>query len=230
MKKTAAPLLLASLALSLAACNSTPTPQASDQPIVTIIHGQVATPAGAGTVSLPNLGSVSTTTSIGGSFNLTLPQASTLAGNTMTADQVMSGMSCTGKLTSSDAAAQGYLIAALTLNDSAGSRSVYAVAGRQSGLLSRNVSGKVWLYADRATNLSGMVDCATLLGVPAIKNLPIKVSVAAKTGWNTLDLNVDGSTDIFGNLSASGTAVNSTNSDGNTTWRTINEVKAQLGL
>ncbi len=223
-------LPIASVSLLLAGCNSATPPQASDQPTVVTIGGQVASPSGAGKVSLPDMASVSTSTATDGSFSLTLPQAAALSGKTMTAAQVMAGLKCTGSLNSSDAAAQGYVVAALNVQDNAGSRQVYALNGSKTGLLSRAMNGKIWLYSDRATILSGSVDCADLLGVTQIKSLPVTVAVAAKAGWNVVDLSLSASADIFANVSASGNAVNSTTSTAATTWRTLDEVRGQLGF
>ena len=232
MKKTTLPLMFLGFGALLSACNSTPAPQASDQPTVMTISGKVASPSasGAGSISVPGVSSATAAVAADGRFSLPLPQASALGNLLRAADQVMTGLSCSGKLNSSDTAAKGHLMAALNLQDSSGSKSVMAVSGSKSGLLSRAVQGKVWLYTDHATRLTGVVDCARLLNISQISSLPVNVDVSAKAGWNVIDLNMAASANIFGQVSASGTAVNSATSEGSTVWQTTSELMSQVGF
>lgn len=226
--------LLTSAALALTACGGTAPPQASDQPTVAVIQGRVATPDGVGAVSVPGLGAVGAPVAADGTFTLVLPDEGSLAGQARTVSGVLSALNCTGAVSSSEAAARGFVIAFLDARSGAqggaGTRQVGAVEGVKTGLLSRSVRARAWLYADRPTRLRGSVDCAGLLNIPQVNRLPVTVSVNAGRGWNVVDLNVGASANLLGQVSASGSVVNSTAGTGPTVWRTQAELQAQIGF
>ncbi|GMA16421.1 hypothetical protein E5F05_14310 [Deinococcus metallilatus] len=223
-------LLFAGAALALTACGGSSPPQASDQPPVTVINGKVVTWSGAGTVGVPELATVSTPVSADGTFTLTLPGEAALTGQTMTASGVMAALNCSGSLTSSAVGTRGFLVAALTARDASGARQVSAVEGAKTGLLSRSVHARVWLYADGATQLRGTVNCAKLLNISQISDLPVTVAVNTQRGWNVVDLSIEASANVFGQVSAAGTAVNSAAGSAQTTWRTMAELQAQIAF
>ncbi|GAA5512952.1 hypothetical protein Dcar01_01676 [Deinococcus carri] len=223
-------VLFAGAALALTACGNNTPPQASDQPTVAVINGKVTTWSGSGTVSVPDLADVSAPVNADGTFALTLPGEAALSGKTMTAADVMSGLRCTGTVTSSTPSTRGYVVAVLNVQDMNGTRQVSAVEGRKTGPLSRGLHARAWLYADGATQLRGTVNCAALLGISAISNLPVTVSVNTQRGWNVVDLNITASASVFGQLSAEGTAVNSAAGTGTTEWRTTAELQSQIGF
>jgi hypothetical protein len=223
-------LALGTLALVLASCSGTSTPQASEQPTVTVIEGRVTSASGAGTVSVADLAGVTAATAADGRFTLTLPQGTEMASRSQGAAQVMSNLQCAGSLNSSDTSARGYLVANLQVSDAAGARSVSAVQGSKTGLLSRNVGGRAWLYVDRDTRLSGSVDCAKLLNVSQISTLPVTIDVIAKAGWNVVDLSIGASANIFGQVSAGGSVVNSVTGATVSEWRTSEELQAQISF
>ena len=223
-------LALGTLALVLASCSGTSTPQASEQPTVTVIEGRVTGASGTGTVSVAELPGTTATTAADGRFSLPLPQGATLGARTQGAAQVMSNLQCSGSLSSSDTSARGYLVANLQVADSAGTRSVSAVQGSKPGLLSRSVSGRAWLYVDKGTRLSGSVDCAKLLNVSQISTLPVTIDVIAKAGWNVVDLGIGASASIFGQVSAGGSVVNSAAGTALSEWRTSEELQAQISF
>ncbi|EYB69820.1 hypothetical protein DEIPH_ctg001orf0032 [Deinococcus phoenicis] len=222
--------LFAGAALALTACGSAPAPQASDQPPVTVVNGKVVTWSGLGTVGVPGLDTASTPVNADGTFALVLPGEAALAGRTLTAADVLTGLGCTGSLGSSAAGTRGFLVSALTAQDTAGTRQVSAVEGSKPGLLSRHVSARAWLYADGATQLRGTVDCARLLNIPQIGTLPVTVTVNTQRGWNVIDLNIEAQANVFGQVSASGTAANSAVGASQTQWRTMAELQAQIGF
>lgn len=223
-------LALGALALVLASCSGTSTPQASEQPTVTVIEGKVMSASGTGTVGVAELPGTTATTAADGRFSLTLPQGAALGARVQGAAQVMSNLQCTGSLSSSDTSARGYLVANMQVSDGAGTRSVSAVQGSKTGLLSRNVGGRAWLYVDRDTRLSGSVDCAKLLNVSQIPSLPVTIDVLAKTGWNVVDLSIGASANIFGQVSAGGSVVNSAAGTALSEWRTSEELQAQISF
>lgn len=219
------------LTAGLAACGSATPPQASDQPTVTVIEGTVATPRGAGTVSLDGMADVSVAVAADGHFSLSLPAGDALASRSQSASAALSGLKCAGALSSSDPAARGYLVSSLTVQDSAGGRSMLSLSGSKTGVFGqgRDISGKVWLYADRPSMLTGHLDCAAMLNVSSLPSLPVDVNINAKAGWNVIDLNIGASAGLSG-LSGSGSAVNSPSSTAASNWRTSEELQAQLSL
>lgn len=223
-------LVPATLALVLAACSGTSVPQATEQPTVTVIEGRVTSASGTGTVSVAELAGVTAPMAADGRFSLTLPQGAALGARVQGAAQVMSNLQCAGSLSSSDTSARGYLLANMQVSDGAAGRSVSAVQGSKTGLLSRSVSGRAWLYVDRDTRLSGSVDCAKLLNVSQIATLPVTIDVIAKTGWNVVDLNIGASASIFGQVSAGGSVVNSAAGTAVSEWRTSEELQAQISF
>lgn len=230
MKTSTRPALLVGAVLALTACGGASPPRASDQPPVTVINGRVATWSGAGTVQVPGLLAASAPVGADGSFTLTLPGEAALAGRTIPAVAVLSGLDCSGTLTGTQPDARAFLLAGLTAQDAAGPREVNAVTGTKPGPLSRRVHVRAWLYADAATQLRGTVDCARLLNLPQIAALPVTVAVNTQPGWNVIDLNIDASANLLGQVSASGTAVNSAAGTSQTVWRTLAELQAQIGF
>ncbi|MFC5848067.1 hypothetical protein [Deinococcus petrolearius] len=223
-------LIPGTLALVLASCGGTSTPQASEQPTVTVIEGRVTGASGTGTVSVSELPGVAATTAADGRFTLTLPQGAALGTRVQGAAQVMAGLQCAGSLGSSDTSARGYLVANLQVGDGAGTRSVSAVQGSKTGLLSRSVSGRAWLYVDKDTRLSGSLDCAQLLNVPQISTLPVTIDVIARAGWNVVDLTIGASANLLGQVSAGGSVVNSAAGTALSEWRTAEELQAQISF
>lgn len=222
-------VLFAGAAFALTACSQSSPPQASDQPTVAVIRGKVATWSGTGTVSMPAL-DVNAPVSTDGTFTLTLPGDAVLAGRTRTVAEVLTALNCSGSLQSSQAGTTGLLVTALNARDTTGTRQVSAVEGAKSGLLSRSVHARAWLYADGATQLRGTVNCAGLLNIPQLSNLPVEVAVNTQRGWNVVDLTLNVSANIFGQLSGSGTAGNSVAGSTTTTWRTMAELQGQIGF
>lgn len=221
--------VLPAAALALTACSQSSPPQASDQPPVTVIQGKVATWSGTGTVGVPEL-NVSAPVGTDGTFTLTLPGDASLTGRTRAAADVMTALNCSGSLQSSQAGTLGLVLTGLNARDASGTRQLSAVEGEKTGLLSRRVHARAWLYTDGATQLRGTVNCAGLLNIPGLSNLPVEVAVNTQRGWNVMDLLLNVSANVFGQLSGSGTAANSTAGSATTTWRTMAELQAQLGF
>lgn len=224
--------LLVGAAFALTACGGTAAPpRASDQPPVTLINGRVATWSGAGSVRVPGVPAAPAPVGADGTFTLTLPGEAALAGRTTPAVAVLSSLGCSGTLTGSLPDARAFLLAGLSAQDTGGgTREIGAVTGTRPGPLSRRVLLRAWLYADAATALRGTLDCARLLNVPQLAALPVTVAVDTRPGWNVVDLDIAASANLLGQLSASGTAVNSAAGTAQTVWRTLPELQAQLGF
>lgn len=228
MKKLASAIVFASVAVALSACGGTPpAPGASDQPVVTTITGKVATARSAGTVRLDGLG-VQAPLAADGTFRLDLPTDAQMSGRTTALSEAMKGLSCTGSVKSSVDPSRGYAVGALTFTDGSGARSMSAVEGSSTGLLSRKVTARAWLYSEQAARLSGELNCSELLG-GAVANVPVAVDTAVKVGWNVVQLDIGASVGL-GGISASGNLSNATDPAATTTWRTSDELKAQVGL
>ncbi|AWN23597.1 hypothetical protein DKM44_10445 [Deinococcus irradiatisoli] len=213
------------IGLSLTACGSTgSTPPAPAQAqVVTTISG-VLSGASANTLTLKAGKEVLTSAvaDAGGHFTLPLPGKDKLGSVLKPLNKgLLGGIGCSGQLSSSDAAAQGYDVINLTTSDS-----LYLNATASKTLLSRSLNGRVYLYADRPTSVTGTLDCRALTGMPT--SVPVNITVSE--GWNVLGLSVNGSVGlgglkISGRLSNSSAPVNDL-----TTWTDQNAIKAQLSL
>lgn len=222
--------LLGGVTLALVACGGAATPQASDQPTVETLSGKVSGWKGEGRVTVLGLPGVSSSVHGDGSFTLTLPPESELAGSLRLADASADRLGCGGSVQSSDADARTFAVMTLDARDSAGSRRTSAVTGSKSGLLSRRVDARVWLYSDSLTQLRGTVNCAAILSLPQLPELPVTVAVNARPGWNVLELSIDVSANILAQVSASGWLVNSVAGSSQTTFRTVQELQAQVAF
>lgn len=221
------PALLAVLTLGLSACNTSTPPGASDQPVVTTIQGRVTRPNGTGTVSATGLGTV-TSLAEDGRFALSLPGPDGMTGRTLSLETVVRTLKCTGSPTSSAEGNRGYGVAVLDVTDHAGLRQVLAVEGSQPNPLARNVTARAWLYAEKDARLGGEIDCSELLG-GAVDRVPVRLEANVKRGWNVLRLDIGASVGL-GGTSAGGSLSNATDGESVTTWRTQEELKAQLGF
>lgn len=222
--------LLGGLTLALVACGGPATPQATDQPTVAMVEGKVSIWKGAGRVAVPGLPTVSSSVREDGTFTLTLPREAELSGLTGPAAGVMTKLGCAGDVQSSVASAHAFTVMSLDVQDSGSLRQASAVNGSKPGLLSRHVNARAWIYSDQATQLRGTVDCAAILKISQIPQLPVTVAVNVKSGWNVVELNIDASANLLAPISASGSLVNAGAGAGLTTFRTAQELQSQVGF
>lgn len=228
MKKKMTLLLAGTVSLVLSACDggTPPLPKAEDKPVVTTINGKVATPRSAGTVSISDLG-VQAPMDANGAFALNLPTSAEMTGKTKSISEAVKGLGCTGNVAST-APNNGYAAGTISVKDSAGSRDMTAVEGKNTGLTTRSVVAWAWLYSEQTATLTGDVDCAKLLG-GAVTSVPTKIAISVKPGWNVVEARINASVGL-GGLTASGGIGNTEEPSAVTTWRTGDELKAQLGL
>ena len=222
--------LLGGLGLVLASCGGTAPPQASDQPTVVTLSGQVSGWKGEGRVAVPGLPSVSSSVHSDGTFTLTLPAGPELAGQTQPAAGIADKLGCSGPVQSSAPNAHAFALMSLDTTDSTGSRQTSAISGSKPGLLSRRVNARVWLYSDAETQLRGTVNCAAILNMAQIPQLPVTVAVNAKSGWNVIELNIDASANLLAQVNASGSLVNSGAGSSLITFRTVQELQGQVAF
>ncbi len=223
--------LLGGLSLALVACGGgLPTPQASDQPTVQTISGKVSGWQGEGRVSVSSLLGVSSSVHTDGSFTLTLPDEVEAASLTMRAADVAQKLDCVGSVQSSEPDARAFVLISLDVKDGAGARQTSAMTGSKPRLLSRRVNVRVWLYSDSATQLRGTTDCAKILSIPQISQLPVTVAVNVQPGWNVIELNIQASTNILAQVSGLGTMANSAAGGAQATFRTTQELQAQIAF
>lgn len=146
-----------------------------------------------------------------GKFALTLPPPSALN----PASDILKDSYCTGSLTSSDAAARGASLFTLYASYSGSDYPASLLGGSLSLnylLLSANYDVRGYVFADRATTLSGTVHCGLALGLsPAALDVQIK----AKAGWNPVRLVARSKLSLSGG-SGSGTLYSSPEEEG--TW------------
>lgn len=181
------------LALILSACGG--TSQAPDSR-TSAINGTVQGRAkGAGTVELPALtGSrtlASATLDAGGRFNLPLPSASALSSELQTTGTgIVNEAGCNGSFSSSDPQALGVSVTSLRVSKNgavlADIRPITAqITENTSTRGAADISGNIWVYVDRPTQLSGSVRCTGSSQGLAI-TLTRSVHAGLRTGWNVL--------------------------------------------
>lgn len=224
MNFTSLPLPFLIAALSLTACGSAQPPAAPPQAqIITTITG-VLGGAAATTVTLKAGDQVLTSaaTDAKGQFVLPLPSEQALSGVLKPVNRgLLSDIGCSGLLSASDPQAQGYDVVNLTTADS-----LYLNATASKTLLSRALNGRIYLYSDRPTSVSGTLDCSALTGMPT--KIPVELNVTR--GWNVLGLAINGGLglgglNISGRLSNSSAPINDLN-----TWTNQDTLKTQLSL
>ncbi|WP_425147741.1 hypothetical protein [Deinococcus sp.] len=220
--KTFVPGCILLLPLALSACGTASAPPPAQAQIVSTLKG-VASGAVTTTLALNGGGRTlaSAQTDAAGAFSLNLPgDIDTLGIETPLSAGVLSDLGCTGQLVVSDPAALGYEVAMLK----AGGIS-YLNATVSRSLLSRTLSGRVYLYADRASAVSGTLDCSATTGLPT----PVTVNLNVSRGWNVLALGINGSVGL-GGVSVSGRLDNGAGEVGEiSTWTDQDTVKAGLG-
>ena len=210
------------LALTLASCGNAPTPVPSEtDPPVTTIQGRVGSGSGTGTVTLAGSGGTLAQAPVDtqGNFSLTLPSADKFAADLKTAEQMLAGVGCEGNVTSSVAEARGYAVAALNAERTGLKDSVYA-ANLNVQLLppKGRLSAYAWLYTDKATHLSGSINCSKL--VQNALQINMNVDIQARAGWNVVKLYAEGVQSMNGTMN--------TVFDTPTDWRTATDLRGQL--
>lgn len=223
---TAGTLLLAGCAPRTALMGAGPTAPA--QP-VTQIPGDISRWSGAGSVALTGPGGevlARAEVAPDGRFTLPLPGAPTLTPLLRSPTDAISALGCTGQVLSSDAGAGSYAFLGLTPQRSQATP-VFAAQAQRTGFVSGTFSGRVYLYVNRPTRLSGTVDCGQVVqdfaGVQAA--VPVTVDVDAQHGWNALELGVNVRANL-GGASAGGRL--SAVPDAERVWRTPEEVVQQV--
>ncbi|MCP2013664.1 hypothetical protein L1280_000792 [Deinococcus sp. HSC-46F16] len=230
MKRTAA---LMAGALLLAGCaprtvSTGVTPSAPARP-VTQIPGDISRWSGTGSVALTGPGGqvlAQAEVAPDGRFTLPLPGAAALTPLLRSPTEALSALGCTGSVLSSDTGAGSYAFLGLTPQRSQAA-TVFAAQAERTGFVSGVFSGRVYLYVNRPTRLSGTVDCGPIVkdfaGVQAA--VPVTVDVNAQPGWNALELGVNVRASL-GGASAGGrlAAV----ADAERVWRTPEEVVQQV--
>ncbi|AXG98399.1 hypothetical protein DVJ83_03590 [Deinococcus wulumuqiensis] len=221
MKKISG-LVALGLTLSLASCGGGPAPVPTESdPPVTQISGHVMGGSGSGTVTLPSSRGTLAQAPVDaqGNFVLTLPGAEKFAADLKTTEQVLSGIGCEGQLTSSVPAAKGYAVATLNAERTGLKDSVYAANLEIQYLPPKGkLTAYAWLYTDRATHLTGNLNCSKLVNNALQINLG--VDVQTRSGWNVIEIYAEGLQSMNGNMRA---VFGSSNN-----WRTATELRAQL--
>lgn len=218
-----APLTLLPFALMIASCGgaSIPPPPAQAQ-VITTINGTLNGETNS-RVALKNGDTTLSDTAVdsNGNFTLTLPSDTTL--NTLKtplSQGILKDLGCTGTLTVSDPAVQGFGVAKLTTQ-----KQSYMNATVSRTLLSRSLTGNGYLYVDRPAHATGTLDCSATTGMKT----DVTVDLNVNPGWNVLAIFINGSVGL-GGVSVSGHLQNGTQPiDMRSTWTDETTIKAQLG-
>ncbi len=222
--------VLGSLSLFLVACGGQAAPEAADQPTVTTVNGKLSEWKGEGRVTVLGLPGVSSSVHGDGAFTLTLPGEAEVTAWTVGIEEIAGKIGCSGTIQSGVTGVKANTVMSLEARDSAGSRVTSTMNDSKSGLLSRRINARIWLYSDSVTQLRGIVDCASLLGMEQVSTLPVTVAVNAKPGWNVIELNINASANVLAQVSASGSLVNSGAGSRQTTFRTVQELQSQVAF
>ncbi|WP_104990436.1 hypothetical protein [Deinococcus sp. NW-56] len=221
-----AALLLAGCAPRTVSLGAAPTAPA--QP-VTQIPGDISRWSGTGSVALTGPGGqvlARAAVAPDGRFTLPLPGEAALTPLLRSPGEALSGLGCTGSVLSSEAGAGSYAFLGLTPQGSQAA-TVFAAQAERTSFASGTFSGRVYLYVNRPTRLSGTVDCGQVVqdfaGVQAA--VPVTVDVIAQPGWNALELGVNVRASLSG-ASAGGRL--SAVADTERLWRTPEEVVQQV--
>ncbi|SMB93462.1 hypothetical protein [Deinococcus hopiensis] len=220
--------IVASLGLLLSACAGRPTLQvgpAAPAKTVGNVQGNISRWGGAGKVTLaglPGQALAQADVASSGLFILPLPDAVTVQPALRPAADALSAVGCTGRVTSSDDAARNFAFINLQPQRSE-AKPVFAARLQRTSFTRAVLTGRVYLYADRPTRLSGQVDCGQIMqefaGVAI--GVPISVNVNAQSGWNALELRVDVQGSLTG-VSATGEV--GAVADAPQVWRTAQEI------
>ena len=225
---------VACLGLLLSACAGRPLLQtAPAAPAATVgnVQGNISRWGGTGKVALygnPGQTLAQTDVASSGRFILPLPDAVTVQPALRAASESLASLGCTGRVTSSDAAARNFAFINLQ-PQRANTKPVFAASLRRTSFTRAALTGRAYLYSDRPTRLSGQVDCGQILQdfAGASIGVPVNVNIAAQTGWNALELRVDVQGSLTG-VAASGEvrAV----ADTPQVWRSPQEIIDQGGM
>lgn len=188
-------LLFLPVTILLAACNSAPSAPEPTDPAITQLVGVVGSGTGTGTVELldaTNTGAVLSSASVAadGSFTLPLPSADQFASKMVAADRVLAQVGCTGTLSSSTADTSGFGFAELKATRSGTAMQVVTLT-TDLNLLPPHLAfkGHAWVYTDKATRLTGDLDCTQLIKAPgALSQLTLSVDAQTRAGWNVLEI------------------------------------------
>jgi len=219
-------------ALLLAGCAPAASPQASapSGPAVpvTVVPGDISRWSGAGKVALTGpSGEVLAQTDVApdGRFTLPLPGGEALRPVLRSPADALSLLGCTGGVSSSDSAASGFAFLGLRPQRTPAGP-VFAATIKRTALTRGVLKGRAYLYVNRPTRLSGLVDCGRIVqdfaGLSAA--VPVQVDLLAQTGWNAVELDVTVQVNL-GGPSASGRL--SAVADSGYVWRTPEEVVNQ---
>lgn len=203
----------------LAACQSS-TPAAVPAAEVTPVLSGRLVGASNTTVLLRNKNKTLASTSVdaGGNFTLTLPTSEQLADTkTSLTAGLLADLGCTGALKLGDSSAQGYAFATLTAGKA------FADVTVTKTLTTRTLKGRVYLYTDKPTTLSGPLNCSAATGLPTT----LQVNVTASPGWNVLALSITGAYSFPSSISVSGSVTNGAASPGSA-WIDLDALKAQI--
>jgi len=216
-------VLLSSAVLVLSACGGTAIPAAPAQAqVVTSINGTLNAESDT-RVALNSGGKILADAAVdsGRNFTLTLPSDAQLATlKTPLSQGVLQDLGCTGTLSVSDPAAQGFGVAKLST-----AKQSYMNATVSRGLLSRSLVGAGYLYVDRSAHATGTLDCSATTGLKT----DVAVDLTVSPGWNVLAIFINGSVGL-GGVSVSGRLQNGeVPLDTRSIWTDETTVKTQLG-
>lgn len=232
------PVALAVLTSSvlLAACGPTeppaPTAPAGGAVSVAKLDGTVSSGEGAGKISLK----IANKTFEGdiasnGQFALTLPTETELSSVLIDGNKILSSIGCEGSLKSATAGAKGY---GFTQLDSKRTGAAVKVLGVKAdkGIVLLPPGAKVnfqltgLVFANKATTLTGSVDCAKMLDPKLVKSLRVGVNLKLKQGWNYVY--ISGITDSFTSLPTEASATATITVNPKIPWQTSTDLSKSL--
>lgn len=215
LRLAATALLSAALLSACGASNKAPAATKTSENIVTL-SGKLSGASGGTAVLGGNLASAAVGSD--GSFNLTLPSGDQMAAVKKDLNNgFLKEYNCNTNLVSSDTTTQGYAFGALSYNN----KDYFDLSADRS-LLDVKAGGRVYLYVDKATTITGKLNCSLS---PITLNITANITV--QPGWNVLGLKGENGT--FSLTELTGTMYNTSKQDGSL-WVTTDQLRKQIGL
>lgn len=196
MKRMLALLMTLTAGALVVGCDHTTLqpPGASDPPLFEVT-GKVFKGTGIGTLqtfiggasSLP----LNAQVNADGRFKVKLPNGEVLSEQLLEGANLLESVGCTGQIVSSNPEAKGTGFVSFQLKR--GEINDTIINGRAKVNLlppSGELTAQMYLFANQASNLKGVVDCAKVINVPEIKEIRVQVDAPVRQGWNVLHLDV----------------------------------------
>lgn len=196
MKRMLALLMTLTAGALVVGCDHTTLqpPSAGDPPLFEI-KGKVFKGTGTGTLqtfiggasSLP----LDAQVNANGQFKVELPAGEELSEQLLEGANLLESVGCKGQIISSNPEAKGTGFVSFQMKRGQVNDTIINGEAKINLLPpSGELSAQMYLFANQASTLKGVVDCAKVINVPEIQEVEVQVDAPVRQGWNVLHLNV----------------------------------------